>query len=142
MDAVIHMQDSPPHKQFLVLIGCSPPFMRLAQTPHGAARLVQATPTWSAKTRRSSVPALRRGTRDYGHRTTTMHGMSTPLTLPFFTLPCALFRAGKASATGGDGKRCIPPSASLRNHGAGSRLQAHGASDERKVIDSDDMMRG
>ena len=39
-DSVIHMQESPPHKRFLV--GCSSPLMRFAEhfTAHGTSRLV------------------------------------------------------------------------------------------------------
>ena len=40
MDAVIHMQESPPHTRCLV--GCSSFFMLLAPTPLGASRSVQA----------------------------------------------------------------------------------------------------
>ena len=37
-DAVVLMQESPPRKRLLV--GCSSPFTRLAETPHGASRVV------------------------------------------------------------------------------------------------------
>ena len=55
-DAVICMQELPPHKRCSA--GCCPPFMRGRLAPHGASRLVQAISAWSPKTRRAPVPAL------------------------------------------------------------------------------------
>ena len=66
-DAVIHMQESPAHKRFLV--GCRPPFMR--RTPHGASRLVLAMSPWSVETGRAPSRHCR-DARVYGPTTTAM----------------------------------------------------------------------
>ena len=47
------------------------------RTPHGALRLLQAVPSWLAKTRRA--PSVHsRGARVYGHTTTAMHKLPSP----------------------------------------------------------------
>ena len=66
-DAVIHMQEGPPHKRFLV--GRSPSFYATRGTPHGAPRLVLAMFTWWVKTRRAP-PGSSRDSRVYDHTTT------------------------------------------------------------------------
>ena len=80
--AVIHMQENPPHRRFVV--GCSPPFMRLARdTSRFASRsvpilsvfLVGESPT-------VSVPAWQ-GCEDLSsYNYTAIHGMNTPPPLP------------------------------------------------------------
>ena len=68
---VIHMQESPRHKRFLV--GCSWLTVHATRrTPHGVSRLVLAMSAWSVATRRT--PSRHCGdSRVYGHTTTTMH---------------------------------------------------------------------
>ena len=69
-DAVIYYAQqyrSPPHKRFLV--GRRSPFMRLAETPHGASCLVQAMSAWSVETRRAPSRHCR-GARVYVHTAT------------------------------------------------------------------------
>ena len=54
-DAVIHTQESPPHKRFLVYTGRMQLILHATrQTPYGASRLVLAISAWSLKTRRAS----------------------------------------------------------------------------------------
>ena len=75
-DAVIHLQERPPHKRFLV--GCSSPFMRLAE--HLTAirvRLKQWLVVWSVKTKRAPSRHCRDGSMVIRLRT-AMHVMSTP----------------------------------------------------------------
>ena len=83
----LYMQESPPHKRFSV--GCSSPFMRLAPTPHGASRLVQAMPAWSVETPTCSFPWNCRDARVYDHRTTAIHDTSIP---PRTSFPLDRFR--------------------------------------------------
>ena len=70
-DAVIHSQECPSHKRFLV--GCSSPFMRLPQHLPG----LQAVPAWSMKNRRARTRHFREA-RVYDHTTinTAMHDMT------------------------------------------------------------------
>ena len=49
------------------------PFMRLAGTPHGAPRLVQANVSLVGETPDMLRPGIRRDARVYGHTTTAMH---------------------------------------------------------------------
>ena len=66
---------SPSYERFFE--GRSSPFMRLARTPHGASRLVQAMSAWLVKIR--CAPSRHsRDARVYGHTTTAMHKLSTP----------------------------------------------------------------
>ena len=75
-DAVIHMQESP--SQQAVLSRMQLTLHASRRTPHGASRLVLAMSAWSVKTRRA--PSWHCwDTRVYGHTTTAMHDMSTPL---------------------------------------------------------------
>ena len=60
-----------------VLSKMQPTLHATGPTPHGASHLVQAMPSWSAKTRRALSRHCRDG-RVYGHTTTAMHCMSTP----------------------------------------------------------------
>ena len=65
-DAVIHVQESPPYKRFLV--GCSSPFMRLAEH-------LTALRAWSVNTLRA--PSLHyKEARVDGHTTTAMHDLN------------------------------------------------------------------
>ena len=48
------------------------------RTPHGASRLVRATCAWLVKTRRAPSRHSR-DARVYGHTTTAMHKLSTPM---------------------------------------------------------------
>ena len=76
--AVIHTQENPPQKRFLV--GCARHHSSWARpAPHGASRLVQAKSAWSVKTRHAPSRHCR-DARVYGHTTTAMHDM-TPVAL-------------------------------------------------------------
>ena len=66
---------SPSYEQSLEK--CSSPYMRLAERPHSASRLVQAMSAWLVKTRRAPSRHSR-DARVYGHTTTAMHKLSTP----------------------------------------------------------------
>ena len=69
------------------------------RTPHGASHLVQATSTWSVKTRR----ALSRHCRDarvYGHTTTAMHDMSTPPPVSVFIHNALFWPVGNLFSSG------------------------------------------
>ena len=74
-DAVIYIQESPPHRRFLV--ECSSPFMRLAQRLTALRASRKLVSTWSVKTRRA-LSRHCRGAKVYGHTTTAVHGMGTP----------------------------------------------------------------
>ena len=63
-DAVIHMQESPPHKRFFCVKKVALHATR--RTPHVASRLVQAVPAWSVKTQRAPSRHCR-DARVYGH---------------------------------------------------------------------------
>ena len=88
-DAVIHLQECPPHKRFIV--GCSSPFIRLAQHLSTLrAWCEQAMSAGSVKTRRAPsrhcrdakvyghTTATMHNTRVYGHTTTAMHTTTPP----------------------------------------------------------------
>ena len=61
--------ESPPHERFLV--GCSSPFVRLAEQLHGASRLVLAISGWSVKNTDVLLPGIVEceglWSYDYGH---------------------------------------------------------------------------
>ena len=56
-------------------------FHATRRTPHGASRLEQAMSAWLVKTRRAPSRHSR-DARVYGHTTTAMHKLSTPLPPP------------------------------------------------------------
>ena len=73
-DAVTRMQETPPHKRFLV--GWSSAFMHATRrTPHVASRLVLAMSAWSVETRRDPSQHCR-DVRVHG-RTTTVTSMAS-----------------------------------------------------------------
>ena len=75
-DAVIHMQERPPTKRFLV--GCSSPFMRLAQLITALRAWCKQISSWSVTAWRAPSRHCRDARSSYGHTTTAAYGMSTP----------------------------------------------------------------
>ena len=76
-----HLYASLPQKRFLVLVGCSSPFMRLAQHLTVASHLVQAKVCLVGETQRAP-PRHCRDAMVYGRMTTPVHEKST-IPLPF-----------------------------------------------------------
>ena len=70
LDAVIRVQQTPPHKQLLGLMQLTLHATR--RTPQGASRLVRAMCAWAVKTRRAPSRHCREA-RVYGHTATAMH---------------------------------------------------------------------
>ena len=74
-DAVIHVQESPPHKRFLRVVGCNSNFMRLAQ--HLTALRAWCKQCVSGRWKKLDMLRSQRcrGARVYGHTTTARHDL-------------------------------------------------------------------